>query len=164
MSHALVAHPSPVKLILLFFGSVGFVVLGAWMLLGGEILSARAHIAAIACIIFFGLCSIYIGRMVFQRNSAIEVSQKGILFRRWSDDTIAWDDIAEIMPYQVGRQELIGLQLYNPKLYPGRGVQGILAKANKGFSGYDISIATVGTDTTVNAVLAAITEFSGPPR
>jgi len=164
MNERFVARVSWLRTAILIAGALGFVIVCAWILSlpSGEI-SEKAVIAAYVGIPFFGLCAIVAARQLFRTTPVLEIDEKGILWRRWSDEIIPWNAIRDMSILEIRRQRSLTLKLVEPERYPGRGLMGLLAGANRAMSGGDISLNVAGTDRRFDELLAAIDRFGPPP-
>jgi hypothetical protein len=159
-----VARVSRVRTIVLIAGPLGFVAICLWILSlpPGEI-SEKALIASYVGIPFFGLCAIVGVRQLFRTTPVLEIDENGILWRRWSDDIIPWSAIRGMSIMEIRRQRSLTLKLVEPERYPGKGLMGLLAGANRAMSGGDISLNMAGTDRRFDELLAAMDQFAPPP-
>jgi hypothetical protein len=155
------ARPAPGRIFLLLLGSIGFVVLGLWMVGAfGEMPNPSRAWAGWLCIPFFGACAVGLGYKLFDRHDQIVVDQRGIYWRRWSPQTIAWDAIAAIEPRRVQRQDFLCLHLVDPSRFPSTTLLGRLAGMNRGMGFGDIAINTVGTDKKLAELEEAVARFA----
>ena len=158
-----VARPAPVRIALLVAGSLGFVLLGAWLagLLGpidltGVRGAAWARPVGWLGMAFFGLTGVIGLRRLFEREDVLRIGQSGIWYRHWSNDLIPWPAIVGVSVWEHQRQKVVVLKLQDPARFPSSTLAGKLAAANRALTGGDISISLTGTDRSVDETLAAI--------
>ncbi|MEE4206790.1 MAG: STM3941 family protein [Erythrobacter sp.] len=156
------ARPSRWRLGLLCASSLGFVVIG--LVLALDRTDAVGQAIGWANAGFFGLCAGVIGRQAFDRRVQLRIGREGIQWTRWSDAVIGWDEIEAVGTWSHGGQRFIVLDLADPARFPGSGLQGWLAGANRRLTGGDIAIALTGTDRSVAEALAAIDHFGAAAR
>jgi hypothetical protein len=163
-----VAHHSRARLALLLLAAVLFVAGGLWMAgMFGDPPTSRRYSPEVvkfvgwACLAFFGLCAVVIARRMFEGGDALRIDRTGITFTAWSDQTIPWSEITEISEWSMRGQRSIILHLRDPDRFPGKGVLGITAKANRAMTGGDVPISLSGTDRSYGDALAAIERFLG---
>jgi hypothetical protein len=158
-----VVYPSRWKIALILSGGLVFVGLGLWMggVFGPPPASHRyppelvRQIGWVA-VVFFSLCCVIGAGRLFDRREQLRIGRDGIRARHWSDRTIPWTEIVDITTWSYRRQTSIILHLRDPALFPGRGVAGLLAAANRSMTGGDIALSLTGTDRTTEEALAAI--------
>ena len=161
-----VAFPSRRKIVLILLGCLVFVGLGLWM--AGPIGTPPAssghrasfvHIMGWVAVSFFGLCTALWTTRLFDRRDQLRIGPQGLRSAPWSERTIPWTDITDVTTWSLNGQTTIVLHLSDPARFPGRGLAALLAKANRGFTGGDISISLTGTDRTTEEALRAIDHF-----
>ncbi|PKP98157.1 MAG: hypothetical protein CVT74_11910 [Alphaproteobacteria bacterium HGW-Alphaproteobacteria-13] len=158
-----VAYPSRWRIMLLIMLAVAFVVMGAEMIgaFGAPFSSQRYSPVFILIVgwidvIFFSLAGVLWIRMLFDRKEQLRIGAEGIRWARWSDWTISWNEITDVTTWELYRQKSIVLHLRDPARFPGRGLLGMAAKANRRLIGGDIAISLTGTDRSVAEALSAI--------
>jgi len=161
-----VAQHSRVRLALFLVGAIGFV--GAGLLLIGAFgpprPSSRYSPEVMAAfgwfgIAFFGACAILIAKRLFEGGEALRIGRTGISFAAWSDQTIPWSEIIDISEWSFRGQRSIILHLRDPARFPGKGVLGFAAKANRALTGGDVPISLTGTNRSFDEAVAAITRY-----
>jgi hypothetical protein len=159
-----VARVSRLRTGVLIAGAIGFVAACLWILsLPASEISEMAVIAAYVGIPFFGVCAIVGARQLFRTEPVLQIDENGILWRRWSDEVIPWSAIRGMSILEIRRQRSLTLKLVEPERYPGKGLLGLLAGANRALSGGDINLNMAGTDRRFDEMLAAIDHFAPPP-
>lgn len=161
-----VAHQSRWRLVLLLLGAIAFVVIGLMMVGAfGEAPRSDRHspqvIAAVAWfgIAFFGPCAILIAKRLIEGGEALRIGRAGVSFAAWSDQTIPWSEITDISEWSFRGQRSLILHLRDPNRFPGKGVLGFAAKANRALTGGDVPIALTGTNRSFDEAAAAIARF-----
>ena len=114
-------------------------------------------------IVFFGLCTTVMTKMLVSARSMLRINAEGILWTRWSAKPIPWDEVVDVSAGEIEKQRFLGLKLRNPSLYPGRGLLGMLANVNRKLTGVDIQISTTGMDCSLDDALAAVSRFRRAP-
>lgn len=162
-----VAYPSRWKIALILLGGLVFVGLGLWMtgVFGPPPASHRyspelVRLIGWVAVVFFGLCCVIGAGRLFDRREQLRIGRDGIRARHWSDQTIPWTEIVDITTWSYRRQTSIILHLRDRSLFPGRGVAALLAGANRGLTGGDVTLSLTGTDRTTEEALAAIERHS----
>jgi hypothetical protein len=127
------------KLMLLFAGSLLFVILGLWFIKQPENFTRTSFkpspmlITTIgyASVIFFGICGMFIFRKLFDTKAGIILDGKGIHDNSSGVSTgfIPWSDISNISTIEVSRQKLIMIEVNNPDDYINRQTNFIAKKA-----------------------------------
>lgn len=107
-------------------------------------------------ILFFGACAVSIAKQLFRTGPVIEIDQKGILWRRWSDEIIPWSAILQTEQRSVYSQKFLCLWLDAPERYPSRSSFGKLSGLNKGMGFGDIALSTQGTDQSFDRLVEVV--------
>lgn len=169
------AYYSRWRVALLFALCLAFVVLGLWMagVIGEppdpENWSRRRrglppevvpYIGWVS-VVFFGIGLPISAKRFFDYDVQLQIGQAGIRWSQWSDITIPWSEIDRVSVWSYKRQKHIILHLYRPNGFPGRGIAGRLARANRILTGGHIGIAIAGTDRSFDEAIAAIEHFGG---
>lgn len=161
-----VAYTSRWRTGILFLGSLAFVVLGAWMagLLGPPPVSGRASPVVVVTwgwivIAFFGMCVVVSAKIWWDNHEQLRIGKLGIRWSRWSEQTIPWDEISDVTEWRYKRTRSIILHIRHPSLFPGRGILGLMGRANRALTGGDVSISLAATDRNYNEAMAAIAKF-----
>ena len=161
-----VALQSRWRLLLLLLVAMAFVWAGLLMIgaFGPPLTSNRASpefvtIFGWIAIVFFGLCAIAIAKRLFDGGEALRIGTTGISFAAWSDQTIPWSEITDISEWSFRGQRSIILHLRDPGRFPGKGVLGFAAKANRALTGGDMAITLTGTNRSFDEAVEAITRY-----
>lgn len=143
------------KLIGLLVAGLAFVVLGIFLLLRDPAEMASAgrfnnptlvYSVGWLGMAFFGLCSVFALRKLFDQNPGLQLSAAGL-----QDNTsgiaaglIPWSHIAAIAPYQISGQRMLVVMLHEPEPYIERGsaFRRKLNRANYKLCGSPVSIST----------------------
>ena len=163
MTDEFIANASRWKLALFSLGSLGFVLLGLWILgVFGEA-PERARNSpifgasfGILATVFFGFCFFAISRQFIGGGELLRINASGIVALRWSDQLIPWSEIEDVSTWSHRGTRVINLHLRNPEFYPGKGIAAVLQKANRSMVGGDIHIAMTGLDRSFSDALDAI--------
>lgn len=166
-----VARASPWRITMLAGVSLVFVAGGLWMAgMFGEPSPSRRYSAETRAIIgwlttaFFGLAFVVIAKQIFGDPKLLVLTPEGLKSAQWSEDTIPWSEIVDVSTWSHRGSTSIILHLRDPSLYPGRGLRGRLAAANRMLTGGDVAIGMVATDKSVDETLAAIDVFRADTR
>lgn len=161
-----VAYPSPKRIALLLLLAIGFVALGLWMggVFGPPPASHRyppALVFSVAwfCVVFFGLCGVAGVKKLVDGREELRIGPAGIRSTPWSDQTIPWSEVVDVTTWTYRGSKLIILHLRDASRFPGRGLAGLVAGANRALTGGDIAIALTATDRPFDDALAAIARF-----
>jgi hypothetical protein len=161
-----IASNSRYRIVALTLLSVGFVLLGLWLIgaFGPPPASSRYSAPMMTGIgwislIFFGLCgSVWVAKLLDTR-AQLEIGQSGIRWRPWSDQLIPWAAIRDVTTLEVQGQKFIVLHLRDPSRFPGRGLKAALAGVNRRLAGGDIFISLTGTDRAFDDAMDALARF-----
>jgi hypothetical protein len=141
----------------------GCVALGIWFIASPEDLvtrrySSTAFISGVGWIlaVFCGLCLAAFIRQLFRTGPVLEIDERGILWRRWSDTTIPWNAITRAEVGAVGEQKFLSLWLDEPESYPGRSTLGKLSHMNKGMGFGDLALSMQGTDQSFDRLVEVV--------
>jgi hypothetical protein len=161
-----VALQSRWRLVLLLLVAMAFVWAGLLMIgaFGPPLTSNRASPEFMAIlgwitIVFFGLCAIAIAKRLVEGGEALRIGRAGISFAPWSDQTIPWSEITDISEWSFRGQRSIILHLRDPNRFPGKGVLGFAAKANRALTGGDMAITLTGTNRSFDEAVEAIARY-----
>ena len=131
----------------------------------GDVPTSRRYSASLTIalgwftILFFGMAASYGVSKFFDNKPQLEVGPSGIRWVPWSDDLIPWTNITSVSTWSQQRQKYILLHLDDPSRFPGKGLAGKLAQANKMMTGGDIAISVTGTDRSFGEAMDAIASF-----
>lgn len=163
-----IAHNSRWRVFGLILVSVGFVLLGLWLIGAfGPVPESRRYSAPMLNgigwlnLIFFSLCGIGWSRRLFDKRAQLEIGPSGVRWRPWSDLVIPWSEVRDVTTWATGGQKFIVLHLNHPERFPGRGLKAMLASASRSLAGGDIHISLTGTDRGFEDAMAAVTHFRG---
>lgn len=140
--------------------------LGLWMagVLGsppstGRYSGAFIRVIGWAAVVFFGLSLVVSFRRLLSLREVLRVGYAGIRSTQWSDRVIPWGEIVDVTLWTHRGQTVIVLHLQDATRFPGRGLAGLMAPANRLMTGGDISISLTGANRTVDEALSAMAEF-----
>ena len=153
------ANGSRWRVILLLAGALAFVALGVFVLTIKPTDIART-IAGVAAIAVFGAFFLIGLPRLRTHGAELRVDQRGIMWRRWSGDTIPWAAIDRITVGEIRGQHFACLFLRDPGAYRSTTFAGKLAGANKAMGFGDIALSVTGTDRSFDELMAAIERFA----
>ena len=167
MSERFVAHVSKSKTFVMLLIAAGFVTTGLWMVGSAEEIAASNRRAFFAdptmtravgwiAILFFGGGAIVVFRQLFRTDPVLEIDERGILSRRWSDQIIPWSAIVRAAPNSIHYQKFLCLWLDVPERYPPRSTLGKFSRVNKGMGFGDLTLVTLGTDQSFKRLLEVV--------
>lgn len=161
-----VANSSRGRAVLMLLCSVLFVALGLWMVgtfgevpVSGETPYAKTLLIGWSCILLFGAMGILWAKRLGEGGEELRIGASGIRWARWSDRTIPWSEISGVTTWSKYGQRSIVLHLYDPSAYPGRGLIGLMAMANRMFAEGDIHLSLTPTDRSFDEAMEAISRF-----
>ena len=166
-----IARVSPLRVVLLSGACLMFMVVGLWMAgLFGEPPSSRRFSPDLGVAIgwitaaFCGLALFATARQVFGEREILVLNTQGLRTSQWSNQTIPWTDFEDVSTWSHRGSTSIILHLRNASLFPGSGLHGFLAGANRSLTGGDIAITMTSSDKSVGETLAAIQHFRATVR
>jgi hypothetical protein len=152
---------SPLKMLLLTAGSLGFVGAGVWIVKttpGG----AFAHLMGWLAILFFGLCAVGWCWQAFSlRGNVVVIDREGILDRRVSDNSIPWDKVKLISTWSNDNQKIIILKL-DPafdEVFPTKTITRMTRGVNAKLGADGIPINPMGLKLSFDELMAATMHF-----
>ena len=150
----------------LVIGSIAGVAIGIWMagLFGPPPVSRGVgpgtdETCGWLLIVFFGMCGSVSAKIWWKNGEQLRIGKMGIIWLRWSEKIIPWGEIMDVTEWNFNRTSSIVLHIRHPNLFPGRGILGLVGRANRALTGGDISITLTGTDRTFDEAMAAISSF-----
>ena len=157
MAERFVARPAPFRILFIVLGAIGFVLLGAWIAgLFGPPPRPGQQWAGWLAIAFFGLCAVVSARRLFEHQDLIVVDRNGLYWRRWSQATIPWSAIEWIEPRTVRRNRFLCIHLKDRSQFPTGRLTAWGSAANRSLGYGDFAMTTLGTDRTLDELLAAL--------
>lgn len=167
-----VVELSKIKIILLIFGAVGFVVLGVWFLsMGAHVIQNRkifnntfmVYGIGVITIVFFGLCG-FIGLMkLFDSSPGLIISTEGIVDNSSgvSAGLISWSEVVGIGEYEIQNQKFISIQIKDPERYAvnGNAIKRMAHRANIKMCGTPINISANSLKISYEELLGTIIEY-----
>lgn len=150
------ARSSPWRLLRLSIPSFLFAALGVLMVRDGDPVFG---IVGVVSILMFGAVGlIVVGRLRRGRRIEIEVSERGLCWRAWSDDLIAWEDVRHAEVFRQGRQRYLCLWLNREPRFRSRlAARGASMSRAIGFG--DVAVNTFGTDRTLDDLIEAVERY-----
>jgi hypothetical protein len=149
---------SKFKLVLFLIGSIGFVAMGVWTMMGvprgnHPILSnpILQYAICVLCIVFFGFLSYVYFKKISDVKSGLVISDEGITDNSSgvSAGFIPWSDVQDITELKVHRQKFVCIGVKNPQDYIDKQPSAIKRKAmqlNHTTFGAAISISANGLE------------------
>jgi hypothetical protein len=116
------------KIILLSLGALIFVILGFWLAIDPENFKVSVfryrspeliRVVGIISIVFFGVCSFFIFKKVFDKKFGLIIDKNGITdnSNATSIGLVKWTDIIGIRVLEVVNQKFIMIDVSNPEYY-----------------------------------------------
>ena len=114
------------KIFLFFILSILFVVAGFWFVIKSPKIDSpiwgnivMLHIAGVCSIVFFGFCTIYLFKKLFNYAPGLILNDEGIIDNSGAFDAelIEWKDITGFQILKVKRQKIIMVVVKNPEEY-----------------------------------------------
>lgn len=128
------------KIFLLFTGATIFVIIGVLFILKPETFTSilfrdpeKIRLAGIASVIFFGICSVFIGKKLYDKGVGLTIDVNGITdnTNATSIGLIEWKDIIGIEIKQVMSTKMLMLMTDQPDKYIDKAKNGISKNAMK---------------------------------
>ncbi|CAM4442031.1 STM3941 family protein [Paenibacillus tarimensis] len=155
----IVEYPSTGKLLKLLLASLVFVALGAVFIVVGtseEDRSLGMTLAGIVTVAFFGACLLYFVYRLINRKPSLIINDEGIEDNSsyTGGGKIRWEEIREIMLYEMMGQKFIGLKLYDEAAYLKRqsGFKKWLMKVNSGMVQAPVNVPQNGVKMKLDAL------------
>ena len=168
--HEIVIPISKQKIILLTIGALVFVGLGVLFVINPEKYTSPImrnptviFISGLASILFFGLCTPFIFKKLWDKSPGLIITDQGILDNSSgvSAGQIYWADIDDISVLKIHRQKLIMLQVKNPQEFIDKQTSSFKRKMmtlNYRMYGTPLSITSNGLKITFDELLSTLTE------
>lgn len=158
------------KIILLIIAGLVFVGLGILFVTNPEKYmspfmrnSKVIFISGLVSILFFGVCTLFIFKKLWDKSSGLIITDQGILNN--SSGVLAgliyWADIEDISVLKINGQKLIMLRVKNPQFYIEKQKSGFKRKMmalNYKMYGAPISITPNGLKISFDKLLSTLTE------
>src|SRR5699024_9318838 len=142
-----IAYPKKGRMFLLGIGAILFILIGLVFLFitfDGEVNWAYRMIGLI-CILFFGMCFVFIVKQLFSKKPALLIDEKGIT--DWSSaiqvGLIEWEEIEDTRLIVYSGQKFLAIYTYDKELIINRthGFRKIAYKMNKALIDSQVNIA-----------------------
>jgi len=143
----------------MILGALLFIIAGI-AIVHGPREDVRITLAGWAAILFFGLIALVRAGQLVRGGPDIRIDERGIWWRRWSDQVVPWDAIAALHITGVGRMPFLHLMLVDPAAYPSTRPMGKLADLAHASRLGDIAVTTNATDRSFAELLAALERFA----
>ncbi|MEN2767496.1 STM3941 family protein [Ornithinibacillus xuwenensis] len=162
----IVIYPKRGKLIVYSVLSLMFVTLGIFLFVVGFTEAGsdgmKFIIIGMITFVFFGLCMMYLIKVLFNRKPALIITDEGIL----DDSTyigaglIKWEEIANIDFVHFSRQTYLGIYTHDPELIINRSTKykRMLNRLNKGLLDSQVNIPIKILDCSIEDLVARINE------
>jgi hypothetical protein len=133
------------KMFLYFLGALCFSALGVFILSENPNVGTKGFYGGIACLIFFGGCSIVAFMRLFERRVVLSIDQSGLFDRRVADRPIPWNEIESFREMSTYRQRFFLLKLKEPhSAYTDSIAKRLLVGMNKIYCGGDVYVGAQG--------------------
>lgn len=119
-------------------------------------LHIAARILAGACATLFVVVLFVEARRLSSKEPVLRIDERGILWRRWSEQLIPWSEVASLRLFSIQRVHFVGLLLRTPERFPSSTILGRSAKANRAFTGCDLCLEVQGTNRRHEELVAAV--------
>lgn len=151
----IVIASSKTKLIFIVAGSIAFISLGVWFLtLDIAFIEAQRRFnnpaliysVGIVVVSFFSICVLIGVWKLFDKEPGLVISEDGLkLSPKGPISNIPWRDISGLSIYEVHKQKMLVVNLYDPHKYINVGgkIHQNLAKASYKMAGSPITISSV---------------------
>lgn len=157
MSDEVVINLSKTKVVFFILGSLGFVILGLWLLVpgsagaGSNFSKGMIFAVSVACVLFFGLILIYSLKKFFDKDPGLVINEEGIFDNSSAiaAGQINWSEIEDIAITTVNSQNFLTVMVNRPEKYMNTGsrVKDMANKANMKFYGSPINISANALNT-----------------
>lgn len=158
------------KIIVMLLGALMFVAIGLWLIISPPSIEnsfwgypIKTAIAGYASVIFFGLCSFFFIRKLFDTKTGLIIDSNGITDNSsgLSVGYIPWSDIEQISVVEIHKQKLILLHVKNPQQYIDKQTSFLKRKSmelNNKMYQTPLSISTNGLKISFDKLFALITK------
>lgn len=163
---------SKTKLLLLVFGSLAFIVIGAWMVSidAAQIEAQRrfnnplfVHGIGWVGILFFGWCGVIGARKFFDKKPGLIFSSVGITDNSSgvSAGLIPWNEISGFNVYEIQKQKMLIVLLKNPDKYIeiGSAIKRTLNRTNFKMCGSPVAISSNSLKINFDDLLKMTNEY-----
>lgn len=153
------------KVVLLFFGAIGFVAgsIRIWSIADAQTRFNPLFMksVAIASVLFFGMCAIYGCFKVFDRHPGLIIDNQGILDNSSAvaAGRVFWDEVIGMEISQIAGQRFITIMVVDPQRFVERGnfFSRMLNAANTKMTGSPINISSNSLRLTFDDLVRALT-------
>jgi hypothetical protein len=127
---------SKTKIILLFIGSILFIIAGSWIIyhqtdprIMGNI---KVMLAGYAAVPFFGICAIYSFKKIINKSPGLVIDNVGLIDNSGATSIgrVFWSDVKDVsvLNVAIAKQRFVLIQVTNPQDYIDKGSNGFLRK------------------------------------
>ena len=159
MEAAFVANISRRRTASMIVGAIVFIIAGIAIVRDPDV-EFRIRLAGWACIVLFGLIALVRAGQLYRGGPDIRIDERGIWWRRWSDQVVPWDAVATLHTTGEGRMPLLHLILVDPRAHPSTRPMRKLAGLTHDWRLGDIAVTTNATDRSFAELLAAVERFA----
>lgn len=161
MAGRFIALSSPVKVLLMLAGALGFVIAGLYLTgLFGPPANPHQILVGWFIILFFGFAAYRGVLRLLGPDEQIIIDGNGIFSRQHSEATIPWDAIRAYDFRMAESQRFVCLHLKDPAQFPRAGAGKWLGAFNKGLGYGDVILSAAGTNCSFDELWAAVERFA----
>jgi hypothetical protein len=131
-------------------------VVCAWAPGTFEDLHVAARILAGACALLFLAVLVLESLRLRSKEPVLRIDERGILWRRWSEQLIPWSEVASLRLFSIQRVHFVGLVLHSPERFPSSTLLGRSAKVNRAFTQCDVCLEIQGTNRRHTELVSAV--------
>jgi hypothetical protein len=158
MPKPFVARPSAVRMGCLIAVSLPLIAIGLLILFGNA--PAPGPLIGIIILLFFGVVAGFAISRLRDPKPVIRLDERGIYWRLWSDDVIAWEDIEMIETATAHAWgKCFCIHLRDLEKYPPSGFLGRIAGGHKRPAVGDIALTPLGTNRSWNELFDAFAQY-----
>jgi hypothetical protein len=158
-----IVRSSPWKLFKLFASAAVFVLMGiTFVTHPGAFDVARSGFVTFigwVSIAFFGLGMSVFTIQLIQRKPEFIIDRSGFTYPKWSNDVVAWRDIADVSVTGISGTKFVTLQFVDPDRLQIGGVKSMMTDLNRQLTGGELNIPLSSADKSLDEVMAAVDRF-----
>lgn len=169
MAERFVARVSKGRTLMLIAGALAFVALGYWFVANPQEIAGTVpwmrdpglvQLIGGATMLVFALFAAMGVRQLFRTDPVIEIGSEGLLWRRWSNETIPWDAFGQAAIGQIQSQRMLTFWLRDPDAHRSTTFSGRTVGANKALGFGDITLNMGGLDRRFDELVDAVQVFA----
>lgn len=130
---------------------LGFIALGIWL-----IERPGPTVFGWLAVVVFGSLVLMHMRELFRTGPVLEIDERGLLWRRWSDTRIPWTEIERVALRAPRGQQYLCVWLGDRHTYRSTRLIGLLSWVNRLFGLGDFMLSPAGTDRKLDELVKAI--------